>query len=84
MAFDKNTAWVIDAKRTESFPPFVFYQYDSERHVILDNVIVSKDPPGYIIGVIHDDGTEAADEFYSLYESILREYFGEAFMDLGV
>jgi len=73
------TFWVIDALRTVSFPPFVFWQYDPEHEVILANFTIQSDAPGYVIGVIHEEGIEGADEFLKLYEDVLKHLLGDKY-----
>lgn len=79
---NNNTVWIIDAQRTESFPPFVFWEYDPVNHKVLDNFVVRDVAPGFVVGIYHDEGPEKASEFYNLYKDVLHHFLGESFMDL--
>ena len=76
------TFWLIDAEKTESFPPFVFYEYDPVAGEVLDNFVVRTEAPGWVIGVIHNDGQNEADAWYELYKDILPGLLKENYINL--
>ena len=57
-------AWIIDAKESGD-GLFCFCQVDSQDIVDVQYRLYSDEkPPGKLIGIIHEDGQEAADEWY--------------------
>jgi len=75
-----QTYWVIDAKATgDKYPPFVICPLSEDGDIILGLTLMTDKPPndGKITGIFHDDGEQAAIDYFNEHERSIREHLGD-------
>lgn len=63
--------WVIDATVTRDAPPFAFCPVDDDGTIVTGIMVIRDTPPGHLVGVIHEDGQQAVEDWCEQHSEAL-------------